>query len=809
MKHPLIVILLLFFCHYKTQAQDAVSRIDVQFYDDQNKPVNGLFVQLMQAKDSSLAFSVFTGANGVADFSNVKPGRYFIYVMQFQYENYTSPIFIKKKEEALKLPAVTLKTKALKEVTVTAQVPFIEKQPDMTIVNVDKSPMNSGGSTMDVLEKSPGVVIDQNDNIDLQGKSGVTIMIDGKKVTMSGSELADFLRGLPADAIEKIELITNPGVKYDAEGSGGIINIVLKEGKIKGVNGTVTGAYAQGVYPKANGSINLNDRTQKLNLYLNYGYSYRKNFKDIVTDQNFYSGDMIAQTNMQHSYYVIPNNINTLHTGADFYASNKTTLGISLDGFRRQYQYNETSSSVFDSVGANPSYSNSMASDDGSEYDYTLEFNFKHKYDSLGHKLLTGLLNYNGVGFNDVQHFTNSYSGYVNADYQPPVLYGQIPFYNQIYTGQVDYATIPGEKLKLETGLKGIYSSLQANNQFYIGTSASAPPDTLQTQDFEYKQTIVAGYINLSKSINRGSISLGLRSEYTDATGYLLTTNQQIKQNYLYWFPHISYSDSVDKNNNLQLSAGTRFNRPDYGELDPFKNYINPTTYSQGNPELIPEYSYNVDVSEVYKSIYVFTLSYSLTQHPEETIHIPAPGQTDVTVIMDENLQLKDYYAFSISALPHITKWWTSNTYASLYYNQYKADVLETPINNGRIVFQGNTDNLFNITKRILFEVNGVYSSGAYAGYFQAAPKWLAGVGLQAKLIRDKLTAKLSVNDIFYSNIYNTSSYVNGYNENYIVKRDSRIAGVSITYKFGNSYSMEEEKTKKVEAAGDSPAKGL
>ena len=808
MKFPLSLIVFCFFFSIIGNAQSGVGAVNIKFTDEQQKPVNGLLVQLMKTADSSLVLSSFSEPDGSVKFVNVRKGAYFIYVAQFVYDAYKSSSFnVDESHLNFSLPNVALHTKVLKEVTIVAQVPFVEKQPDMLVVNVDKSPMSAGSSTMDVLERSPGIIIDQNDNINMQGKSGVTVMIDGKKSAMTGSELADFLRALPADAIEKIELITNPGAKYDAAGTGGIINIVMKKGKLLGFNGTATGSYSQGVYPKASGGFTLNDRTRKVNLFLDYYYSYRKNLKDITMDQNFYNGTELIESTVQHSYYNIPNYTNVLHCGADFFASDKTTIGFTFDGNIRQYQYNEMSSSAIDSIGLPNSSSSSIASDNGTESQYNGELTYKHKFDSIGNRMLSFTADYVNLRFNDIQQFTNNYSTVENEYFQPPLLYGHVPFYDQGYIFQADYVTPFTINAKLEAGAKVSYTSIDANTQFFLGTNNSFPVDTSQTEHFKYNEGIIAGYITYSKSIRRGDLSLGLRTEQTFANGNLITTGQEINRNYLYWFPHVTYTDTLNALNNLEVSTGTRFNRPDYSELNPFKNYINPTTYNQGNPDLVPEYEYDVNVSDVFKSIYVFTLSYAATRRPEESVHIHAPAEPGVTLITYENLEWENYYGFNISATPQITKWWTSNNYAAVFYGQFIANISQTPINTGKLIFQGNTDNSFLLGKNISLELNGQYSSGGFWGYFESSPRWSVGSGMQAKLMRNKCTIKLSISDIFYTSYFNTTSAVYNYTESYIVKRDTRVGTISITYRFGKNYLPEEEKAKKIESNQDNSGK--
>ncbi|MGP8215285.1 MAG: outer membrane beta-barrel protein [Bacteroidia bacterium] len=810
-KLPFILPLVFLFCNILSDAQKRpMGTVNAKFIDEQKKPVDGLFVQLMQTRDSSLALSSFSGSDGKVQFINVKQGSYFIYITQLGFEDYTSePFIISDDRLNVVMPDAVLHTKVLNEVTVTAKIPFVDKQPDMTVINVGQSPVNAGGSTMDVLERAPGVIVDQDDNINLQGKPSVTVMIDGKKVIMSGSELADMLRAMPADAIEKIELITNPGPEYDAQGTGGIINIILKKDRQLGINGTVTGSFGQGIYPKANGGFAFNDRTKYFNLFVNYNYSYRKDLKDVAMEQNFYNGPELIESARQYTGYKVSNYFNIIHAGADFYASGKTTFGITTDVTTRKYRFDGTGNSTIDSGYSPASHSSGTSSDSGGFSQYVIDINFRHKYDSAGHRILSASADYMNYLANDVQEYVNNYPPGESSNLQPPLLYGELPFYDQAYIFQADYSALSKNNGKFESGVKTSYVTLDADTKFFLGSSSSAPADTTQTEDFTYNENIIAGYITYSKSLKRGSISAGLRAAQTIATGNVVNTREEINRNYLNWFPHVTYADTLNSHNNLEVSTGTRINRPDYDELNPFKDYLNPTTYREGNPELIPEYVYDVNVSDVYKGIYVFTLSYAGTQNPEEEVHIPAPDEPGITLITQENLQWSNYYGFNISANPRPEKWWMSNNYAEVFYNQYIADVSLTPINTGRAIFRCNSDNNFSIGKKFTLELSGQYSSGGFWGYFSSLPRWSAGSGIMGKFMNERCTIKMNISDIFYTNIFNSESSLLNYNESYSVKRDSRIATLAVTYRFGRNASAEAEKPGKNENMQANPEKGL
>jgi iron complex outermembrane receptor protein len=216
------------------------------------------------------------------------------------------------------------------------------------IVNVDASPSNTGASVMDVLEKSPGVTVDKDDNISLKGKQGVTIMIDDKPTYMSSTQLASYLKSLPATAISQLEIMTNPSAKYDAAGNSGIINIKTKKNKAKGFNGSVTLTHTQGVYPKPSASINLNYRTGKANFFFNGGYTHWEGFQDLDINRNYLSldGKQINSIFTQHTNMKFTNPSLNGKLGMDYYFNNTTTFGFVLSGFKNN-EDNRSASTIF------------------------------------------------------------------------------------------------------------------------------------------------------------------------------------------------------------------------------------------------------------------------------------------------------------------------------------------------------------------------------------------------------------------------------------------------------------------------------
>src|SRR5215203_2709160 len=268
-------------------------KVSLTILNDQKLPVENATVELLRSKDSGLVKTALTDKAGIAEFENISLNSYIIRATAVGLKTgYSNPFTINESQALMELPSISLIAKAaaqMQNVTVSAKKPFIQKLNDRIVVNVESSMLNAGSSAIEVLERSPGITIDQNDNISLRGRAGVIIMIDGKPTPMSGQDLANYLRSLPSSAIERIDIITNPSAKYDAAGNSGIIDIRMKKDQRMGINGTITAGYGQGVYPKANAGTTFNYRNKKMNIFGNYNYAYRVGLNHLILDRNFYT----------------------------------------------------------------------------------------------------------------------------------------------------------------------------------------------------------------------------------------------------------------------------------------------------------------------------------------------------------------------------------------------------------------------------------------------------------------------------------------------------------------------------------------
>src|SRR5579872_2014974 len=378
-------------------AAESAGRISGNIIDDRGQAMESVTVSLLQAADSGRVRETVTNKAGHFGFSDLPVGKYVIAASFVGYKTvYSQPVDLVVGQGRVVPPLVLVSTStSLTAVAVVGRRPPIEQKPDRTIINVDASPANSGSTAMDVLEKAPGVTLDKDDNISLKGKQGVMVMIDGKPTYLSASQLAEYLRSLPASAIDQIELMTNPSAKYDASGNSGIINIKTKKNKLKGFNGNLNLTQTQGVYSKPSGSLNLNYRTGQLNFFLNAGYSHWEGFQVLQIQRKYMDNDAAQTVNSIFQQTTVMHFINpegNLKFGMDYYITPKTTVGFVVSGF----QNTETDRSGSNIQLLSPSYViDSLVYSPNTNIakwkNESANLNFRHTYDSAGRELSADL----------------------------------------------------------------------------------------------------------------------------------------------------------------------------------------------------------------------------------------------------------------------------------------------------------------------------------------------------------------------------------------------------------------------------------
>ncbi len=789
MKYIVLLTVLLFSFIQNNVSGQKKGKVEVKVSDPDKKPLEEIMVQVIKAKDSTMVQYVFTDPTGLADIRDIPYGKYLVYITQVGYATYISaPFVIDSINTQATLPDITLQSLSINEVVVEGKTPVIQHYADKTVVNVDKSALSAVGSAYDVLKRAPGITIDNNDNISMRGKQNVLVMIDGRITPMSAADLANLLKGIPSESVEKIELITNPSSKYDANGTAGIINIVLKKNKAIGLNVSIHAGYSQGVYAKTNDGFSINDRTKKFNLFGSYNYSYRGGSNVIDLNSNYYNGSQLTAATQQFEYLKFPITNHMARVGADFFASDKTTIGFIADGSRRTFNTTEsTNTYVYDSTNRETSYNVTNSATPNTTYNYSGNLNLKHTFDSAGRELLLNLdyANYNNKGYQSV--LTDFYDLNNFQSSAPTNLWGYLPGNLDIYSFKADYDGQLGRKGRLEAGAKTSYVRTDNNVMIYDGLDNTAPVDTAQSNHFIYSENINAIYGTYSRSIPKADIQLGLRVEQTISTGNQVTTGQKFSHNFIQVFPTISINDSIAKDHLLGISATRRIDRPTYEQLNPFRLLVNPTFYLQGNPYLIPQSAYSASISDTYKDRYTLSLSYTHTSNAITTVIFPFPGSKGIAEQTEQNLTSFDSYNSNLTVVNQFGKWLNVTVSADAYMSHYAANLSSTPLNSNRYLWDISSSDNITITKNLSLDLFGYYGSGYDLGYLYIQGSWTVSAGVRITVLKGKGSITINSGDVFWTDLTKATTTFAGFNQTIFVRRDTRFVGIAFAYHFGDS----------------------
>ncbi|MDN5289289.1 MAG: TonB-dependent receptor [Mucilaginibacter sp.] len=754
------------------------------------KALAGAAVYLNRAADSVLIKTALADAAGNYLFENLKKGDYKLSITMVGYPSYKSALIRLDQDKILPVIALQQGGTMLKEVSVTSQRPLVEHQIDRTVVNVDALISNAGATAMDVLEKSPGVFVDQNGAISLKGKSGVQIFIDGKPTYLSGTDLENYLRSLSASSIDQVELMPNPPAKYDAAGTGGVINIRTKKSKIKGFNGGINLSLMQGVYTRTNNSFNFNYRNNKINLFGNLAFSSGNGYSDLNINRHFLNTDGSVTSNFVQNSFIrrTPKNYNT-KIGLDYYASDKTTLGIGLTGMIIFGNFRTHSASKLSD--ATNTLDSTIIANNNERRNFKnggINLNYRHQYDKSGREL-TADMDYLTYRTNNNQLFNNiSYlpdGSITNND----ILTGHLPGNIQIYSAKADYTHPLNNGLKLAAGVKTSYTKTDNIADYFSTIDNITTPDYDKTNHFIYKEQINAGYININKDWKRFAIQIGLRFENTTSDGHQLGNVQKpdsvFKRNYNGLFPtvYLQYKLDTAGHQTIGLNYGRRIDRPSYNSLNPFLSPLDKFTYYAGNPFLKPSYTNKVELSHTWKNI-TTTFSYSKTKDDvNETIEIV----DGIYYSRPGNLGHYTDKGVDVDATFDPAKWLNFHLFASLHNLHTVSDFYTGGLNTQGIYCFIQPVWQFKLPKDWTIQLDGYYRSKLTNAQFTIGSRKRINTAISKKL-SPSTTIKLVLNDLFKTDINN--GMINNLANTRADFRnvvDTRSGVISLSYRFGKT----------------------
>ncbi len=760
--------------------------------DSINQPLDVATVSLIRLPDSVFVKAELTDVDGKFEFIAIPSGTYYLNISFLGFKDHQSESFTVVDEgSSLTIPDIRLYGDgvALAEVSVVAQRPFIERRADRLIVNVESSILAAGSSALEVLERSPGIIVSANDMISIRGRSGVLFMIDGKVTPMSGQELANYLRGMPSSSIDRIEIITNPSAKYDAAGNAGIIDIRLKKDSNNGTNGSLTSNISQGVYPKAGVGISLNHRHKKVNVFGGYNYNYRQGFNDLRLYRVFFEEGERTGAYNQKNYLVIPYHFNMARAGMDYYISNNTIIGVLASGTLNKFKPEGQNNSLVEN-GEQEVISSFSTTNRSSDLwpSYSLNGNIKHTFPK-GKQEISADIDFARYWNETQQNFLTRYYDLNGEEYLPYyLLVGDLQGNLEIRSAKIDFVYPVSETTRIEAGVKSSIVNADNNLKFVDLSDISQPVfDSTISNHFLYEEQIHAAYLNFSQNWSKFSFQSGLRVENTIADGLQLINGQSFERNYTNFFPsvflHYAFSDEYT----MGLNMSRRLDRPSYQQLNPFKFFLDPSTYREGNPFLNPQFTWSFEWNHTLFQRFTAGVSFARTTDNITQVIAPVEGVERVTVQTDKNLDEVDYFSFDVNMPVTIGKWWNNNTNFSIYVGNYKGNYADTPLDDGNVVFDMRTNNTFTLGHDWSAEVNFSYHSRELYAFMNLDPMWGLGVGIQKQLFEKQSTIKLAFTDIFWTNLPSAVITFTDYEETFDVYRDTRLATISYTHRFGDN----------------------
>lgn len=774
MKLKLSLTILLLIVTHITHAQytihGKVAAID-------NSPLKNAVVSLIQERDSAISVSVLTVQDGTYRItSNTLAGMLLKIDAPGYIPSYGRPAY-NIPDQAIDV--VLQKNKLLSEVTITSRKPVYEQKADRTVFNVENSATAAGTDAWGTLKKTPGILI-MNNQVTMAGKGTVGVMINGRMQQLSGEDLAQLLRSIPSDNLSKIEVITTPPAKYDAEGNMGLVNIVTKKNLKQGFKGSVTAAYKRNALSSPSLSTIMSYGSEKWNVTANanagvFAYKY------VNRTNTYYPGQTWEQELIQG--YISKSA--RLQIAADYKLAKNMTIGvIASESANRLDNPDSMLSKSFD---ANR-HLDSVLRTKGESHDkfmgkHSLNLNYEWRIDEEGKKLNidADYYSHKGTRERDFNVFTYQNDG------------SRLPGISNRMSGSpsVDIRSIkadlelPLKFAKLTTGAKASEVHNKADNIHELLLNEVYTTDYTRTNTFEYTEQIQAAYLTVNKKIGKVEVQAGLRGEHTRTTGYSPTLSQTDVNDYTQFFPSGYVQYNVNDNHSFNVTYSRRINRPAYSFLNPFRLYYTPTAFIEGNPYLRPSFRNGTELGYVYKGKYFFKAFFNQTNNYWDRI-IETDTLKGTTRYTRANIGRAQWSGIGVNTVLNPYKWWELRVGLSLEHNDFKLKYFNRNDHLSSNFPYADMNHTFILDKKktLTAELYAYYCGRRQKDYKIWDQMSTINIGIRKAMMDNNLVLALNLDDIFAKAYWYQTNIVNGTTE-YSYDNEQGVR-FSLTWKFGN-----------------------
>jgi len=772
----ILVIIVIGLVHNTLFAQMPPLKLSVVDHKNQAIAFANITIQMI---DSANPKYLVADSNGVANIF-LEPGK--IYKLQtssvgYQIDNRTI------KFENLKSLKIQLKETngQLKEVVVTSNKPLIRQEDDKSVV--DPEPLAAASTNAyETMEKIPGIFIDQDGNIYLNGLSPAGIQINGRELRMSATDMATLLKSLPPSSIQKIELVRTPSAKYDASGGGGVVNIILKKGIKIGLNGSVNTGMNQGVYGNQFIGLTLNNTTDKYNSYLNTQFNQNDGYSIVNTDR-FLSIDTVLK---QTAKTLSPNRSAYIGFGLGRNWTDRFELNFDARLSGQSFLNSTNNESILEKISAKKNLSAiaSLVENDGSNFNFNQSIRSKLKLDSLGGEWTIDF-SYNFIQSNTDQTYDNSFfTGGLASK-------GSGNFTNDrdFFTYQTDYKK-KRFGITMEAGLKSSILTFRNNANYQKDLNGIVVKDIFRTSAYKFKEQINAVYLQGSKTWGAVILKVGTRVEQTIMQGeQSIPSDTSFALNRTDAFPYVFLSRKLFKIAGYEMRGYLVYrktiSRPSYEFLNPFPRYIDPFLYESGNPSLKPQFTSNYEANISVDDKPIFAFGVNETKDIFTNVLYQSPTNNQVAYRTYDNLgKSRETYFRGIAVIPP-GKAYFAVVGAQLNHNIYNGIYEQKPIVFDRATWTFFTFQSLKIDKLSTLTINGFWRTNGQQQFYELDNFGQLNSSLNRQFLNKKLTVTLSMNDIFFTNnntftLKQGNIYAVGFREN-----DTRRFGINIRYNFG------------------------
>lgn len=763
--------------------------LKIQVMTEAAAPVAAATVRLLNDNNKAYSSSSTTDEQGMVQFEIADTGIYKINVTAVGMQDYIGEAFrIADLKNVLETINIILRKNAIEieAVSVTSKKKFIEIQADKTVLNIEGSINAVGSSAFELIKKAPGVTADKDENLKLKG--GVAaIHIDGKISYLGGEQLVQYLKTLNSDAISKIEIIGNPGSKYDAAGSNGIINIKLKKNKLFGTNGNLSVGTGYGRYPKLNGAVSLNHRNKNINIFSDLRKGYSESFNQLTYNSVLANGTSTTYQDRSNFWNPVSNWF-SYKIGLDYNLGKNTVLGLLVKTNNDKSIAETDNKTIFRNAASQKTQSIlTTKTDDQKIVSHSYNINLKQTLDSIGSEWTTDAdyINYERQA-QDINN--NKFLDGQGIAYRNPYIFrNSSPAKIDIVSLKTDLVKMWTKDLKMEAGLK--YSNVKNNNLLSvdsIGVNDKWQIDYNRTNNFIYSEAITAGYFNFTREWKKISLQIGLRAEHTSYEGKSTTLNLTNDSSYFSLFPSAFFTYNKNENNTFNVSYSRRISRPSYQSLNPFISFIDPFTQFEGNPNLKPSFTQSFEVKHSFKNFIYSTLSYSYTK--AQTTNVILQDKLNGAVRnITANVGNSSYISLNESASFTPVKWWSMDN--SVSFNTGKNSSTYPGYEFDQVFYSMDLsiDNSFKISKTLKAQLSGYYSTPYKDGITKVRAMYGASAGLQKTLWKTRGSLKLNYNNFVGPNAYRAQYLSDNLNIKWVNQWEGRRVNLSFTYKFGNN----------------------